>query len=263
MTFEQMEAKTNEAIEKARKTVEFFNSATDKDVKDNLRENLKHNLNKFYMSYDSINDQFILNDILPKLELYNYQVNQKIYKNGLSIAKGYEDNGIETTSADYVKVDDSISVKKQSFKEAFLQYADLVAHHSHAPALTLLEQQQPLIRAAFYKLGVERVRNLRYTKKSVEAALSCLDDEKTKEQKLALLIVKLIPSGTTITVTEALDKMHQAYYEIGITKKPKSKDLHQWFYCSDSYSRRIDGKVIKVIDIYHPKIVFQPKQKAV
>ena len=28
-----MEAKTNTALEKARKTVEFFNSATDKDVK--------------------------------------------------------------------------------------------------------------------------------------------------------------------------------------------------------------------------------------
>lgn len=207
LTYEQMEAKTNEAIEKARKTVEFFNSAIDKDVKDNLRVNLKHNLNKFYMSYDSINDQFILNDILPKLELYNYQVNQKIYKNGLSIAKGYEDNGIETDRADYVKVDDSISTKKQSFKEAFLQYADLVAHHPHIFALTLLEQQQPLVKAAYYKLGVERVRNLRYIKKSVEAALSCLDDEKTKEQKLALLIVKLIPSGTTITVAKALDKM--------------------------------------------------------
>ena len=120
MTYSQMEAKTNEAIDKARKTVVFFNSAKDKDVKDNLRENLKHNLNKFYMSYDSINDKFILNDTLPKLELYNFKVNEQIYKDGISVAKGYEEIGIETTKADYIKMEDSISTKKLSFKDAFL-----------------------------------------------------------------------------------------------------------------------------------------------
>ena len=120
MTYKEMEAKTNEALEKARKTVEFFNSATDKDVKDNIRENLKQNLNKWYMSYDSINDKFILNDMLPKLELYNFQVNEVVYKSGLSIKKSFEDNGIETISAEYVRADDTISTKKLSFKDAFL-----------------------------------------------------------------------------------------------------------------------------------------------
>ena len=264
MTYEQMEAKTNAALEKAQKTVEFFNSATDKDVKDNLRDNLMQNLNKWYMSYDSINDKFILNDILPKLELYNYQVNQKIYKDGISVSKGYEDNGIETTVADYLKVDDSISTKKISFKEAFLHYARIMSEDPHSPALSLLEEQQPLIRSAYYNLGVERVRNLRYIKKSVEAALSCLDDDKTKDQKLAQLMVKLIPTATTITVANALDKMSQAYNEIGISRKPKTKDLHQWFDCSEKpYSKRINGKPQKVVDIYRSKIIFEPKHNEV
>ena len=150
MTYEQMEAKTNKALEKARKTVDFFNSATDMDVKDNLRENMKHNLNSLYMKYDKENDQFIINDILPKLELYNYQVNQWVYKNGLSVAKSYEDNGIDTNIKEYIKGKDSISTQKQSFKEAFIQYADIVAHDPHAPALLFLEQQQPLVRNAYY-----------------------------------------------------------------------------------------------------------------
>lgn len=257
MTYEQMEAKTNKALEKARKTVDFFNSATDEDVKDNLRKNLKHKLNKLYMKYDKENDQFIINDILPKLELYNYQVNKWVYRNGLSVAKSYEENGIETTVEDYLKSEDKISTQKQSFKEAFNQYADIIVQNPHAPALVLLEQQQPLIREAYYKLGVERVRNLRYTKKSIEAALSCLDEEITKEQKLAKLMVKLIPAGATITVANALDKMSQAYNEVGIKRTPKSKDLHQWFDCSDPVSKRIDGKVKKVVDIYRSKIIFR------
>ena len=120
MTYKEMEAKTNEALDTARETIDLFNSATDKDVKDNIRENLKQNLNKWYMSYDSINDKFILNDMLPKLELYNFQVNEVVYKSGLSIKKSFEDNGIETISAEYVRADDTISTKKLSFKDAFL-----------------------------------------------------------------------------------------------------------------------------------------------
>jgi hypothetical protein len=130
----------------------------------------------------------------------------------------------------------------------------------HSPALMLLEEQQPLIRPAYYNLGVERIKNLRYIKKSVEAALSCLDDDKTKDQKLAQLMVKLIPTATTITVANALDKMSQAYNEIGISRKPKSKDLHQWFDSSDPYSKRIDGKPTKVVDIYRSKLIFEPKR---
>ena len=263
MTYEQMEAKTNAALEKAQKTVEFFNSAEDKDVKDNLRDNLMKNLNKWYMSYDSTKDEFLLNDILPKLELYNYMVNQKIYKDGISVSKGYEDNGIETIVADYLKVNDSISTKKLSFKEAFLRYAQIMSDVPHSPVLLLLEEQQPLIREAYYKLGVERVRNLRYTKKSIEGALECLDKDNTKEQKLAQLIVRLIPTATTITVANALDKMSQAYYEIGISRKPKTKDLHQWFDCSDPYSKRINGKVKKVVDIYRSKFIFDSNQKTI
>ena len=91
-----MEAKTNEALDTARETIDLFNSAKNQKVKDNLRDKLKHDLNKLYMSYDSINDKFILNDMLPKLELYNFQVNEVVYKSGLSIKKSCEDNGIET-----------------------------------------------------------------------------------------------------------------------------------------------------------------------
>ena len=120
MTYEQMEAKTNEALDTARETIKLFNSAKNQKVKDNLRDNLKHDLNKLYMSYDSINDQFILNDMLPKLELYNFQENEVVYKSGLSIKKSCEDNGIETITTDYVRADDTISTKKLSFKDAFL-----------------------------------------------------------------------------------------------------------------------------------------------
>ena len=260
MTYEQMKAKTDADIKNAYETVKYFNKAS-KAIKNNLRDNIKHDLNSLYIKYDKKKDEFIINDILPKLELYNFQVNQIVYRTGLSIRKDYANNNIDFTYK-YVPADEQEEselpvVKKIDFKEAFLKYAKIVTKDPNSPALFLLEQQQPLIREAYYKLGVERVRNLRYTKKSIEAALSCLDEEKTKEQKLSKLMVKLIPACTTITVANALNKMSQAYNEVGISKSPKSKDLHQWFDCSDPYSKRINGKTTKVVDIYRSKIVFE------
>lgn len=85
VSFEDMKAITEQSLSNARATVEHFNTAKP-NVKNHLRDSIKHDLNRLYMSYDRQNDVFILNDRLPKLELYNYMVNQEIYKNGLNVA---------------------------------------------------------------------------------------------------------------------------------------------------------------------------------
>lgn len=251
-----MKTKTDMAIKTAYDTVDYFNKAP-QAIKDNLRKKIKKDLNSLYMKYDKDNDQFTINDILPKLELYNYEVDQIIYKNGLSIANSYRDNNIEAFSADYLKVDDRISIKKLSFKDAFLQYAEIAKNTPHAPSLLFLEEQQPLIKPAYENLGVEKVKKLRYVKKSIETALSCLNEDKTTEQRIAIMMIGLIPTGTTITVAHANELMEQAYYQLGLERKATSTDLHKWFDCSDPYSKRIDGKPTKVVDIYRSKIIFE------
>lgn len=214
MTYEEMKKKTEAAIRTAYDTVDFFNRAPTKAIKDNLRENLKHDLNNLYMKYDKTKDEFIINDILPKLELYNFQINQEIYKHGASVAKAYKEKGTIVNQDDYKKLETPVNLtdKKISFKDAFLQYADLVKRNPHAPALTFLIQIQPLIKVAYEKLGVDKVRSLRYVKKSVEAAIDSLESDKDIEQKLAIMMVHLIPVGTTITVARVNELMEQAYY---------------------------------------------------
>lgn len=256
MTYKEMEAKTNEALDTARETIDLFNSAKNQKVKDNLRDKLKHDLNKLYMSYDSINDKFILNDMLPKLELYNFQVNEVVYKSGLSIKKSFEDNGIETISAEYVRADDTISTKKLSFKDAFLQYADIICEDRFSPQLFAIEQEQPLVKEAYHKLGIERVRGMRYIKKSVENALTSLETDKTADQRLAKMIINSIEAPATITVAKANSIIEESYLHLAIKHNAKAKELHKWFECSDPISKRVDGKVIKVVEIYRPKIIF-------
>ena len=191
-----MKAITEQSLSAARETVEIFNKAS-VNVKDHLRDGIKHDLNSLYMSYDKQNDMFVLNDRLPKLELYNYMVNQEIYNNGLNLAQAYNDNGIETTQYKYQKVSENIefSTKKQTFKELFIRYADLMTNHPYSPEIMTMEKKEPLLREAYTKLGTDRVKALRYTKKSIQDALISLEDTEDAEQKVARIIVKNILIG--------------------------------------------------------------------
>ena len=211
------------------------------------------------MSYDKRNDKYELNDRLPKLELYNYMVNQEIYKNGISVAKGYEDNGIETTKYKYQKLTEKLnfSAKKQSFEELFKKYTDLMTNHPFSPSITTMEKNEPLLREAYTKLGTDKVKSLRYTKKAVQDALICIDNTKDAEQKIARIMVKNIPTGEPITVAKANQIITDAYTTVGIKHTTKAKDLHKWFECSDPISKRIDGKVVKCVDIYRAKFIFK------
>ena len=140
ISFEEMKEITEQSLSKARETIEYFNKASI-NIKAHLRDNIKHDLNNLYMSYDKENDRFELNDRLPKLELYNYMVNMEIYKNGLSVAKSYEESGIETTKYKYQKVTQNLefSAKKPNFKDLFLKYADLMKNCPFSPSIMTME----------------------------------------------------------------------------------------------------------------------------
>ena len=88
---------------------------------------------------------------------------------------------------------------------------------------------------------------MRYIKKSVENALTSLENDKTTEQKLAKMITNSIETPTSITVAKANSIIDEAYQQLGIKHKAKAKELHKWFECSDPLSKRIDGKVTKIV----------------
>ena len=71
------------------------------------------------------------------------------------------------------------------------------------------------------------------------------------------MITNSINTPDSISVSNANAIIEEAYRELGITNhKGKAKELHRWFECSDPISKRIDGKVVKVVEIYSPKFIF-------
>jgi len=70
------------------------------------------------------------------------------------------------------------------------------------------------------------------------------------------MIINSIEAPATITVAKANGIIEEAYLQLGIKHKAKAKELHKWFECSDPISKRVDGKVIKVVEIYRAKFFF-------
>ena len=123
-----------------------------------------------------------------------------------------------------------------------------------------MEKNEPLLREAYTKLGADKVKALRYTKKSIKDALISQDEYLEAEQKIARIMVKNIPTGESITVAKANQIIADAYSEVGIKHTAKAKDLHKWFECSDPISKRVGGKVgkvVKAVDIYRAKYIFR------
>lgn len=64
--YQEIVKRTNDELEAAKKIIDLFNNTKDENLKNVLRKSL----NNQYIGYE--NEKFVLYDLLPKLELYNY-----------------------------------------------------------------------------------------------------------------------------------------------------------------------------------------------
>ena len=219
VTYEEMVERTNKEIAETEATVNLFNNA-DELAKNHLRRVTLNRINDFYMSYDSKTDTFSVNDLLPKLELYNYHLNQVIYNKGLSLVKAYNQNGMITTDVFYERIDETMTKagKKISFKDAFLRYAELVHNMVMTTEVDSLAKIQPLIVPAYHRLGIDKVKKLRYIKSAVEDALSNLDADKNRDTKIAMILSKKIGIGFNKSA-DIISYITEAYNTVGWRKR--------------------------------------------
>ena len=212
-----------------------------------------------YISYDKKNDAYKVNDILPKLELYNYQVNKVIYSSGLQIAKGYDSNGILHTSVNWELVDNEIIRKKGmklTFEEAYKEYSQLKESLVVSPKIEELEKQFPLLIPAYHKLGDEAVKRLKYVQKAIKNELLVTNDYKSLDNKIFKIIKEDIHIGEFIPAKKAKELLKKTYELVGKKETAKATDLDKWFEI-DAASKRIDGKKVAGYIIARSKIIFK------
>lgn len=248
ISYQEMVDLVNKRINGAKKLINIANmdeEASEADI-----------FNDDYIVKDE-NGKYYLNDTLIKLELFNYSINQEIYKNGISITKAYNKNNVEVFEApedDIIKNELTKVGTKITFKEAFLKYAEIKGNKFDMTDTSYLEKVQPLIVKAYAELGEKTVRELKYIKKNVEAALLNIDKSKSDNNKVAQLLKDEIRTGF-ITIRDINNIFSRIYDRLGITNTVKATNIEKYYECKQT-SRRIDGVKVKGYDIYRSKFTF-------
>ena len=248
-SYEEIVERTNKEVERDNKIIEIVN--------DNPT-NSDRLFNKEYVKKDK-DGKYYLDEMIVKLDLYTIKLEQSIYKNGISIVKHYNENGILTTNPMYEKLEGTLKSagKKMSFKEAFLKYAELAKNPycMDEEAKNHLAAIQPLIVDAYNKLGEDKVRSLKYVKKAIETALLNQNKDNSNEYKVAKILNDYIHIGF-ISSAELKVNIAKAYEILGIIRKAKATDIEGYFDCKAT-SKRIEGKVTKGYEIYRTKCIFK------
>jgi len=253
ITYEDMVAKTNDEIEGANEIIALINTGSK-----NAKNSAKKMLNTIYVMQNKEGD-FYVNDMLVKLDLFTFKLEQSIYKNGIALRNTYNRNSILTTDITYEKINESMKKagKKLSFKEAFIRYAELELIKTMAitPEKDEIVKVQPLVVSAYHRLGVDKVRNLRYSKFAVENALINLEPDKSKETKIAQILSNKMKAGF-FSSNDIKGWIKEAYIAVGIADKAKATDLGKWFECEEK-SKWINGKTVKGFEVYRAKFIFK------
>lgn len=223
----------------------------DEDAKNMVEQMIR---NEYIMKDETGN--YSLNDMLIKLDLFNYKIEQQIYKTGVQLQKNYNTNGILTTKKDYEKLENTIdkASKKLSFKDAYLKYSEFRKGFDFGNQAAEIAKIQPLVVDAYSKLGDDMVRKLRYIKKDIEKALINSNDSKSQFEKVGAILMKSISYPTVETCPTLIHLLGEAYHAVGIKKEAKAADITKWFECKKT-SVRMEGVPTTVYKIYTPKLM--------
>ena len=249
ITYEEYEHKIREVIKGGQAIIDSINS--DEQTKRAAQKMLK---DEYWMQDESGN--YVLNDILIKLELMNYKIEEQIYKTGIQLQRSYHENGILSTEINYDSLQETVKKtgKKLSFKEAFLKYVEVKHSFDFGEQAKEIKEQYPLVASAYDKLGEKRVRELRYVQKTIEKELLLLDNTRTQQEKVAKEMVKEIATPTTKTCDELIRCIAEVYEKVGINQKIKASHIEKWFECKKS-TKRINGKATAIYKIFTPKLI--------
>lgn len=244
-TFEEMTDITNRTEEAAKQQIEKYNKATTRAEKIAIKRLINNDL------ILETEDGIYYNDAILKLDLYNFKVNQIIYKSGISVRTEYQERGVQTTAITYNKEEGEMKTENETkaitFKEAYLKALscqDLVQRDNYLKV--------DLVKEAIEKLTPEEVRAARYTKKAVKELLISKNEKLNQFTKAIKMIKKEMPYNEFVPVAKVKEMLANVYEILGIEKKAKATDITAFFYAKRA-TKRINGANTDTICIIRPK----------
>lgn len=142
--------------------INMFNRSTDEEKESFIN---KFDLENVFISYE--NNEMKYSDIKEKYEQYNYYLTQEIYKNGLSLKTEYNNEGEDINK--YSEFDSIVinKIKTWSFKDLLKEYIELKNEGDNDYMINRYEQEYPLFKEAYYKLGEKKINSCKYVEKTI------------------------------------------------------------------------------------------------
>lgn len=168
-------------------------------------------------------------------------------------------NGINVVSSRWDYYTDKLVAEKEakiSFKALCLAYDALVKSNNfgnNLERLNLIAQERPLIPEAYYKLGIEKMVELKFNQTNIRRYLTKQSDI-SQRKKIKEMILNEIGMFNTVEVSKTKKILAEIYSYLGVPNTPKATDLKEYFICNET-TKKYDGRSVKCIEIINEKMI--------
>lgn len=243
----EFEAMTMKNIKESEVYLSLFNSVDDNSKKAMLKFASEEYLNSQYLYLDKVNNTIVFDKNLLNLEMVNYKCTNLDYLcvgnvKARLLKKGVEVEEHKCTVTDAIKMG---SVEKVSFKSLFDEYALLMNSECmddiqcRKERIELIAAKNSTVLNAYHKLGVDKVKELKYSVTSIKRELVKVSKASVGHKVVMLLKYsvgeKVLPSAVKSKLASIQETLGikgalrlSDYYEV---KKSKMKQGNEFVAC--------------------------------
>lgn len=181
-------------------------------------------------------EKIIIDKNLYKLDIQNFQIVNEDYKCRINLIRRYEESGFTTYGLEINNFPSDRLNKKQkakvSFKDAFLEYSLLRAEDEKQifkigngnERISVLEEEKPPVKDAYEKLGIERVKELKYHVTNIKNELA---KHISNPEIIKIKVKELINLNffQPYSASEIKSELQRCYDLLGVKKKATASQL--------------------------------------
>lgn len=273
LTLEEFKASTLKTRDEAKSFIDEINAMSPNNRIKAIRMFIKGNkagLNEMYIT--DVEDVLELDENLVNIDIVNFKITHYLYQARITLEEEYTKYGFKVLPEKRIIYTDKLLVNskaKISFKNLFEEYVLIlekqpIYFHFGNPEdrRTLIEQEKPLIKQAYEKLGVNKVREIHYNITNIKRELFKQQSDISMDAKIVKCLADIgICVGLTETAKKLKEHLENIYESMdyknlyGITKKAKATDLNNWFEIKKT-TPKIKGKTADCYTIIRSKLIY-------
>ena len=152
-------------------------------------------LNERYIQFHG--NELKIDKNIMNLDILSFKIRNKIFQNRFALKVEMENNGINVVSSGWDYVTDKLVADaevKISFKDLCTEYDALAKSNNfgnNIERMQLIEQERPLIKEAYYTLGIEKMAELKFNQSNIKRHIIKQLDVSQKEKVKKMLLERI------------------------------------------------------------------------